>query len=220
MKYQVLIIAAVTAWMSSSLLAEEVTFQAVEDAYVDSIQTSSTFNSQILQNQGFGDDPYPDSDVASVQRSFLKFDVSSLKGKTILSAEFCIYLNAFSDYSTPSMQLSYISDDTWSQDSITWTNSQSLAAGASAIGTDEMADTIRYYVWNVFPDWNDGDITDGYVSYMLTNGREEFNNYAHFNSSENSANQPFLRIEFIPEPATFFLLTLGAFVIPKRKRTQ
>lgn len=220
MKYQVLIAAVVTAWMSSSLLAEQVTFQAVEDAYVDSIQTSSTFNSHILQNQGFGDDPYPDSDVASAQRSFLKFEVSSLEGKTILSAEFGIYLNAFSEYSTPSMQLSHISDDTWSQNSITWNNSQSLAAGASAIGTDEMADTLRYYVWNVFPDWVDGDITDGHVSYMLTVGREEFNNYAYFNSSENSANQPFLRIEFIPEPSTFCLLALGTLAIRKRMLTQ
>jgi hypothetical protein len=193
----------------------------VEDAYVDNVRPNNTYNTAVLQIQGFGSDPYPGSGVDSVQRSFLKFDVSSLEGKTILSAEFGIYLNGSSGgpsgYLTPSLQLYHIGDG-WNESSVTWTNSASLVATGSAIGTDEMTDDHnRYYTWNVFPDWNPSDITDGYVSYMLTVGQTGKNNYAYFNSSENASFKPYLRIQYIPEPVSAALLGLGAVLCRKRR---
>ena len=50
----------------------------VEDAYVDNIRPNNTYNTATLQIQGFGNDPFPGSGVDSVQRSFLKFDVSAV----------------------------------------------------------------------------------------------------------------------------------------------
>lgn len=218
MKYLRLITVCIVLFPATNLLAVVDLYDQspVEDAYVDDVRPDTTYNTTALQIQGFGGDPILLSNVDSVQRSFLKFDVSSLEGKTLLSAKFGIYLNDSSGYSPPSLQLYHVGDG-WDESSITWNNSASLVADASAIGSDEQVDSVRYYEWNVFPNWDSADITDGYVSYMLTVGQQDLNNYAYFNSSENSEFKPYLRIEYIPEPASVALLGLGAVLFRKRR---
>lgn len=212
------IIAAVLMLLTAADLPAAM-YQAplTDDAYVDSVLTNTTYNPAVLQSRGFGGDNFPGSGVDSEQRTFLKFDVSWLADKTILSAEFGIYLNAFSDYSHPSLQLNRVGD-TWTESGITWTNSQGLVPGAAAIGIDEQVDTLRYYQWDVFPTWNYSDLADGYVSYMLKVVDEGINNYAYFNSGENTAFQPYLHITYIPEPATLVLMTVGSLAASRRRR--
>ena len=214
MKYQNLIAIAIIMFSTTCVFAmyDEA---PVEDAYVDSLQTSTTFNSETLQVQGAGSGFF----VKSVQHSFLKFDVAPLEGKTILSAKFGIYLNDFSSFSSPSLQLYHV-DDQWSQSGITWDNSSSLVTGAAMIGTKDQIDALGYYEWDVFASWDYGDLSDGYVSYMLTVGQQGLDNYAYFYSSESSVNQPYLRIEYIPEPASIAMLGLGSFLLGKRRRIK
>ena len=224
MKYLSLIAVVIVMPMSTNLLAVVDLYDEapVDDAYVDSGQPNDNFNTDTLQIQGFGDEiPPVGPDLDSDEQSFLKFDVSSLEGKTLLSAVFGLYLSDASSYFTPSMQLSYVGDDAWSEDGITWTNSLPLVTDAVAIGTSEQTDELgRYYEWDVFEDWNDDELAGGFVSYMLTIEQEGFDNYAYFPSSEAIANQPYLRIEYIPEPATLILLGLGTMLIRKRRNAS
>ena len=202
---------------------EVVTFDAEEDAYVDSIQIDATFNNEQLHIQGFDNDPFPGSDVASDQRSFLKFDVSSLEGKTVVGAYFGVYVDDYSDHTAPSAQLYYLDNDGWNEDTITWTSSQPIIATAAAVGIGQQLNSNRYYEWTLYKKdsgfedfWEDSDILDGFAGYMLTISNEEINNYAYFSSS-GYANQPYLRIEYIPEPATLFLLGLGTLFLQKTR---
>lgn len=217
MKYKMMIPAIAALLAFATLPAAMRDAPLAEDAYADSALADSTFNTGTLQSRGFGGEVMPGSGVDSEQRSFLKFDVSWLADKTIVSAKFGIYLNAFSNYSDPSLQLSHIGDG-WAENTLTWNNSQTLASGATAIGTDEQVDGLRYYEWDVFPTWNYADLTDGFTSYMLTVADESVNNYAYFNSSENAASQPYLHIEYVPEPATLALITLGGLAALRRRR--
>jgi hypothetical protein len=187
------------------------------DAYTDSVLVDSNFDTGSLQSRGFEGETMPGSGVDSEQRTFLKFNVGFLADKTILSAKFGIYLNAFSDYSHPSLQLKRVGDG-WTETGITWNNSQALVSGAVAIGTDEQFSELRYYEWDVFPTWDYGDLADGFVSYMLPVADESLNNYAYFNSGENAAFHPYLHIEYIPEPATLILMTLGGLAALRRRR--
>ena len=118
-----------------------------------------------------------------------------------------MYLLEDSGYFTPSLQLHYVNDDTWTETDLTWSNAPD---STEMIGTPEQADEAgRYYEWNVFPDWQSDELTDGFVTYMLTVGQADLDNYAYFASAENSVNQPYLRITYIPEPSTLLLLGLG-----------
>jgi hypothetical protein len=220
MKMRSLVMAGIALLVAANASAVLDMYNAplVQDAYVDSVQTSTTFNSTVLQVQGYGGEDYPNSGVTSEQRSFLMFDVSWLAGKTIVSAEFGIYLTAYSRYSDPSLKLSHI-EDGWSQDSLNWIDSLPLSAAATAIGFEEQVDELgRYYRWDVFPDWNAGDLTDGFTSFMLTVSDESLNNYAYFNSGESDGYIPYLHIEYIPEPATLVLLAIGSLTALRRKR--
>lgn len=233
MKYQALMAVTIIMALSGNLpgVMEWTTYSSEsyngQDAYVDDVQNDSTFNTDTLQIQGFNHidpDPFPDSEVESVQQSFLQFDVSWLEEKTVIGAYFGIYLNAYSEYASPSMQLHYVSNDLWDEDTITW---DTKPASSDLIGSPEQVseDNLdNYYEWTIFKEgsgfddyWNNSDITDGFVSYMLTAGAENINNYAYFTSGNSSTNQPYLRIEYIPEPATVVLLGLGAALIRGKK---
>lgn len=207
-------------FMSPTLLGVELYDEApVDDAYVDSGLPGGNFGLETLQIQGFGPETPvpPDFDPVSIQQSYLKFDVSILQEKTLLSAVFGVHLMDFSHYATPSLQLHYVDDDNWSELGLTWNN---RPLNTTLLGTIEQTDeTGRYYEWDVFDDiLNNDRVTDGFASYMLSIGNEDLDNYAHFPSREASGFQPYLRIEYIPEPATLTLLGLGTALIRIRKR--
>jgi hypothetical protein len=234
MKYLNIIVLSIAIIFSASLPAgvDTVTFGASDDAYVDSVDTGLTFNSETLQIQGFsGTSSFG---VESVQRSFLKFAVVGLEDKTILSVRFRVYLNP-NDWSNfplpPAIQLSYVGDDSWTEgnsnptnnNGINWIN-QPSDSDITLIDEPVAIDDFRYYEWPLylkdsgFDDyWYDDHLAgDGFASYRLTVGSPDIPSYAYF-SSDEGANRPELIIEYIPEPATLILLGLGTMLIRKRR---
>ena len=186
MKYLNVIVLSVAIFFSESLPAgaSPVTFGAYEDAYVDSVDTGLTFNSETLQIQGFSGTSL--SGVESVQRSFLKFAVVGLEEKTILSVRFRAHLNTWSPF-PPAIQLSYVGDDLWTEgdDSPTNNNGINLINQPSDSditligGLGETFDDPRYYEWVLYQKapsgfddyWYDDHLEgDGFASYMLTVG--------------------------------------------------
>jgi hypothetical protein len=230
MKYLNVMAVVIVMFMSVNLLAvvEEVTFDAIEDAYVDKVDTGLTFNSETLQIQGFSGTSL--SGVESVQRSFLKFAVVGLEEKTILSVRFRAHLNTWSNVPIPpAIQLSYVGDDLWTEGDDSPTNNNGInwinqPSDTTLIGPSEGIDDSRYYEWLLYQKdspidvyWYDDHLAgDGFASYMLTVGNEDLTSYAYF-SSDEGANRPELIIEYIPDPATLVLLGLGTMLIRKRR---
>ena len=229
MKYLNLIVLSIVILFSANLPAgvESVTFDAFEDAYVDSVDTGDTFNSEELRIQGVAGSG--SGDITSKQQSFIKFEIDGLEEKTIISVRFQVYLNTWSAF-PPAMVLSYVEDDSWNQgtgsptndNGINWIN-QPSGTDISLIGPGEAIDDPRYYGWWLYQKdtpidhWEDDHLADdGFASYMLTVGNEDLSSFASFSSGE-VANPPQLIIEYIPEPASMILLGLGTVLIRKRR---
>jgi len=92
-----------------------------DDAYTDSSEPSRVFNNENLRagnDLNFG-----------IHRSYLKFDLSSLNGKTITSAKFSI--DPIGSPVAPAetifvLQLYSINSDSWNENNINWNNAPPL----------------------------------------------------------------------------------------------
>lgn len=187
------------------------------DTYVDAGNPATPYGSlNILRIQGEGMDlsnPFAPL-TYSIQRIFLQFDVfSSVPAGAVLTfAEFGIYLNSPSETPKPTMRLWDLNNNAWN-DTLTWNSSPAILGNQKAIGIPQSVNSAgRYYVWS----WSDlntwdyaNDLVAGKVSFMLTVETENSFSFAQFNSSQNAQFQPYLKLAYIPEPATMGLLAMG-----------
>ena len=108
---------------------------------------------------------------------------------------------------------------------LTWENKPDFSVGY--IDEQSLVVDEGYHIWNLLSDsgpfsWDNysSDLNDGYISFLIKPRDEDRNNYANFYSSEYTTEElrPFLTIEYLPEPATIFLLSLGIIFLRKRFR--
>lgn len=199
------------------------TLHPVNDAYVDSSQSSDIFGDlDILRIQGYADGA---GSFGSYQRTYLMFDLKEAEipeGAVITAAVFGIYLvdnnRGTFNGADPFVFVHYLGDDGWHEDTLTWDNAPSnYEPVAFKSISEDMLETGKHHEWELISNsgfqWTDYavDLEDGFISLVLITEFESFNTWAEYYSSNNSDElKPYLKLTYIiPEPATMTLLAMG-----------
>jgi hypothetical protein len=179
--------------------------------------------------------------LGSKRMSYLKFDLSSIvipeiadSDITFISAELGIYFYAKNPggvgWIAPEVSLHRVSDDSWTEGGITYATKPPPPGSVSSPFLDILQpQEPGYLTWDLLPtnpgpqfySWESDyptDLVDNYVSFLIQPAELDKNQWANFWSREGSP-QPYLKITYIPEPATVALLGLGALSLLRRKRS-
>ena len=112
--------------MPSVLASSTMRIFPVDDAFVRSNYPDTNYQTESWkQNLRAG---YEES--FGTDKSYLKFDLSELAGKTVNSMTFSIF--AISNHDNPVLNLFYVSSNSWSEDTITWNNAPSTSTFISS----------------------------------------------------------------------------------------
>ena len=231
MKKLMIVIVLTTLAFGGSALAALEDMNLVYDTYVDQENPADAYgNVDVLRLQNPGE-RWDESGLFPVlndyleQRIFLQFDLSAILANAILTdGVFGIYSGEVDENLAVSVQLWDIKNNAW-DNSLTWDGSQTLLGGQVQIGLVQsfsLAGNYWEWAWSDLNSWDYTDaLADGKVSFMLTMQVDSNNStYAVFNSDENDNFHPYLKLEYIPEPATLSLLALGmgSLTMVRRKR--
>jgi hypothetical protein len=187
------------------------------DTYVDEENPGLSYgslNGLRVRSKGFDFDTPGSLLYAGQQHMLLQFDLSSIpQGATLTDGVFGIFLNSMSNVDTPSIQLWDLNNNAWN-DALTWNDSLSLQDNKVKIGAPEQVEPAPYEMvwgWNILHNWDYADaLAAGKVSFLLTvNSQVDLSLFAEYFSGENAAFQPYLRLAYVPEPATMGLLAMG-----------
>jgi hypothetical protein len=149
------------------------TFNPVADAYVDENAPGSNYGtSSILRTY-----------TSPEQRSYLRFSISGLAGRTITRATLRLYANASS---SDGYTVSAVPDTAWSETAITYNNLPMLGATINSIGSHGGARYISVDVTSYITG-------DGVYALALTTASTKVVSYP---SREADTNRPELVIEF------------------------
>ncbi|MBP1913042.1 DNRLRE domain-containing protein [Thermococcus stetteri] len=180
-----LILSLIPAWAIKPVAAVQTSVQLppTDDAYVYEKYPDSNYRDKDYIWVGY----YNGGEVA-----FLKFNLSSLpKNAQIQSAEVCLY--DYGLYGTPVISAHAVSDDSWTEDTITWNNAPSW--DKTAVDTVTLKDRYTFYCWNVtslaISEFNGDKILS--IALVSDNGDS-----AKFDSKEysNSTKRPKLEIVY------------------------
>jgi len=169
--------------------------------------------------------PLYTSNIRSTENfvTFLKFDISSLKGQIIDNAK----LDFFGE-GRGSISFYYVADDSWVEEEvdkakITQDLIDSLTGNQIASGDLNLMPKFREFVLDDLSDLiaNVNDPDDSYFSVMIK--ANDKNNFAAFASSEYRC-QPCLVVDAspVPEPSSMILglMSLGSLIGIRRKNSE
>jgi len=108
--------------------------------------------------------------------SWLKFDLSSLQNKDIISANLFLYLFQENSQLNPPIYVHYSSDDSWSEDSIKGSNYPNYNPTYTDYN-DEPFEVDNWYSWNVTADVKQELNKNLILSEMLTNHGKDGDKY-------------------------------------------
>jgi hypothetical protein len=225
--------AVVFGWTTSSVAVYYYDQNSLADAMVDSANPTTNYgfiDTLRIEGTAF---PFP---LGSKKMSYLKFDLSSIPdGMTFISAELGIYFVAKNSggigWIAPEVSLHRVSDDSWTEGGINYDNKPPPPGYVS----DPFVDILQpqqpeYITWDLLltssdpdtyswgSDYSD-DLVDNFVSFRIQPAELDKNQWATFWSDENTY-QPYLRIEYVPEPATVALLGLGGLLLRRKRRAK
>jgi hypothetical protein len=161
----------------------------------------------------------------SVQRSYLKFDLSSIPDNaTVISAEFWMDLDASNQGAyrscDPATGVYYVEDDSWTQNGTNWSNAPAASYGGDYQNT--VAGDVKTFKWDILSgtdfQWNWApDLTDNRISLMIDTQFEGVNNWAHFSNPQLWVDYT---IPTVPEPTvmTLCLIGLGSASVAMKKK--
>ncbi|MGY4543303.1 myo-inositol-hexaphosphate 3-phosphohydrolase [Arthrobacter sp. UYNi723] len=108
-------------WVIDTSAPQTVTLTATADTYVSSAATTTNY----------GTAPKLAVDNSPVENAYLKFDLSALAGKTVVSAK--LQLRATTSGSTGTQNVRLVTDDTWIESGLTYSTRPAL--GSSVLGS-------------------------------------------------------------------------------------
>ena len=156
-----------------------------DDAYTDDNKRNNNFDNLNLR---VGNDANHGK-----HRSYLKFDLSELNGKTINSAKFGI--DPFSPLNDVTVNLHYISSDSWRENSITWNNAPSYSSSItdSKVFVGNSGSVVEFDVFSLINE------QDNILSFALVSSQESISNrYVQFFSKDMTDEfyDPYLEVSY------------------------
>ncbi len=158
-----------------------------------------------------------------VREGFLKYDISSLSGKTVTSATLTVTLYATQGDDSNTVNLNYCNDDSWNEGAITYNNQpsdrQSLGTSITINSADPAGTSYTFASTSNFVNAIKND--SGLLTLRLLSAWGDYDQsrakiYSKEGAGSTDAYKAYLTVEYVPEPATIGLLAFG-FGFLKRK---
>jgi hypothetical protein len=146
------------------------------------------------------------------QRSWLKFDLSSLPGNRVVTSATLNLYNYYNMVNPQQVEVHGGTSNSWTASTITWGNQ--AAFGATALATTPVQARVAWYSWDVTSFVNQNSTGDSLVSLVLKAQAENGNtNYAAFFRNTYISQTPVLTVTYdvtpTPIPAAAWLLGSG-----------
>jgi hypothetical protein len=169
--------------------ATPASFAAVADAYVSSAATTSNFGTATdLRSQ------------RSTLESYLRFDLSSLTNESVVSAKLRL-TGSLNDISGTNIvtQVFSVSNTSWSETGILWSNKPS--SGSTALASVTVVDNVaQLYEWDVTAFVKAELNAERHLISLALKNPSNSTPYAIFSSRESSTNQPELLVTTTTPP--------------------